>query len=87
METAGVSRGKARIVAKESAGRTTHERGYHSLRHSFVSMLTNCDVGEDLRKKLAGHSDSEVHAIYTHFEVKTLAAAIGKMPGLITIEA
>lgn len=86
MTRAGVSRGKSRIVKKESAGRSTHERGFHALRHAFVTMLTNCDVDEDLRKKLAGHTDSEVHAIYTHFEVKTLAAAIEKMPGLVPLE-
>ena len=87
MTKAGVSRGKSRIVKKESAGRSTHERGFHALRHAFVTMLTNCDVDEDLRKKLAGHTDSEVHAIYTHFEVKTLAAAIEKMPGLNAVES
>jgi integrase len=86
METAGVSRGKARVVAKESAGRTTHERGFHSLRHSYVSALANADVGEDVRMKLAGHTDSEVHAIYSHHEVKTLAAAIEKIPGLVSLE-
>jgi integrase len=86
METAGVSRGKARIVAKESAGRTTHEKGFHSLRHTYVSALANADVGEDVRMKLAGHSDSEAHAIYSHHEVKTLAAAIEKIPGLVSLE-
>jgi len=86
MDVAGVSRGKARIVAKESAGRTTHERGFHSLRHTYVSALANADVGEDVRMKLAGHSDSEVHAIYSHHEVKTLAAAIEKIPGLVSLE-
>ena len=86
MEAAGGSRGKARVVDKESAGRTTHERGFHSLRHSYVSALANAEVGEDVRMKLAGHSDSEVHAIYSHHEVKTLAAAIEKIPGLVTLE-
>lgn len=50
MMKAGVSRGKSRIVEKESAGRSTHERGFHALRHAFVTMLTNYDVDEDLRK-------------------------------------
>ena len=86
MEAAGVSRGKARVSEKESAGRTTHERGFHSLRHTYVSALANADVGEDVRMKLAGHSDSEVHAIYSHHDVKTLAAAIAKMPGLAKLE-
>jgi hypothetical protein len=36
--------------------------------------------------KLAGHSYSEVHAIYSHHEVKTLAAAIEKIPGLVSLE-
>lgn len=82
MDTANVSRGKVRIADKESAGRTTHERGFHSLRHTFVSMLTNSDVGEDVRMKLAGHSTTESHAIYSHHEVETLASAINKMPHL-----
>lgn len=37
--------------------------------------------------KLTGPTDSEVHAIYTHREVKTLAAAIEKTPGLVSHEA
>ncbi len=82
MAEAGVSRGKARIVPKESAGRTTYEYSFHSLRHSFVSALTNADVSEDLRMKLAGHSDADVHALYSHHNVETLAKAIDKVPGL-----
>lgn len=82
MEAANVSRGNARIVEEGNAGRTTHERGFHSLRHTYVSALANANVGEDIRMKLAGHSDSDVHAIYSHHEVKTLAAAIEKIPGL-----
>jgi len=36
--------------------------------------------------KVAGHSDSEAHAIYSHHEIKTLAAAIEKIPGLMSLE-
>ncbi len=86
MGIAEVSRGKATVIAKDSAGRTTHERGFHSLRHTYVSALANADVGEDVRMKLAGHSDSNVHAVYSHHDVKTLAAAIEKMPGLSALQ-
>lgn len=82
MEKANVSRGKARVAEKESAGRTTHERGFHSLRHTYVSALANAEVETDVRKKLAGHTDDESHAIYSHHEVKTLAAAINKLPSI-----
>jgi len=92
MDAAGVSRGESRIVpgpesgegnsSALSAGRTTHARGFHSLRHSFATWLANEDVPEDLRMLMAGHSDPAVHRGYSHHQVETLARAIEKLPGL-----
>ena len=78
METAGIA---GRVVERSGKGRTGHSKGFHSLRHSFVSGLANAGVSPDIRQKLAGHADARVHAGYTHHEIETLRRAIEKLPG------
>jgi integrase len=73
-----------RTVEREGKGRATNSKTFHSLRHSFISMLANAGVSPELRQKLAAHEDSEVHEKYTHHESATLAAAIAKLPRLAT---
>jgi integrase len=77
METAGVT---GRVVERTGKGRTGHSKGFHSLRHSFVSGLANAGVSPDIRQKLAGHADARVHANYTHHELHSLRGAIAKLP-------
>jgi integrase len=69
-----------RVVTREGKGRTTNSKTFHALRHSFISALANAGVASEIRQKLAGHSDSKVHANYTHHEVQTLRGAIDKLP-------
>jgi integrase len=71
---------KGRVIEREGAGRTGYSKGFHSLRHTFISDLANAGVAPDLRQKLAGHADEKVHAKYTHHEWTTLHAAVGKLP-------
>jgi integrase len=86
MEDAGVSRGKSSRVLAEGqergAGKTTFERGFHSLRHTFTSWLRNAGVSEEDRMALTGHSTRESHAIYSHEDDSTLRDAIAKLPSL-----
>jgi integrase len=79
VEKAGVT---GRVVTREGKGRTTNSKTFHALRHSFISALANAGVASEIRQKLAGHSDSKVHASYTHHELQTLRGAIGKLPSL-----
>jgi integrase len=79
IEAAGIT---GRVIERTGKGRTGHSKGFHSLRHSFISGLANAGVSPDVRQKLAGHADARVHAGYTHHEIETLRAAIGKLPGL-----
>jgi integrase len=58
------------------------KRSFHSLRHTFTSVLANADVDKEVRMKLTGQSTSAVHAAYTHHDSVTLAAAIAKLPTL-----
>jgi Phage integrase family len=71
-----------RVVTREGKGRATNSKTFHALRHSFVSALANAGVASEIRQKLAGHSDSKVHANYTHHELQTLRGAIAKLPSL-----
>jgi integrase len=86
MEDAGVSRGKSSRVLAEGqergAGKTTFERGFHSLRHTFTSWLRNAGVSEEDRMALTGHSTRESHAIYSHEDESALRDAIAKLPSL-----
>ena len=77
MESAAIT---GRVVERTGKGRTGHSKGFHSLRHSFVSGLANAGVAPDIRQKLAGHASAEVHRIYTHHELNTLREAIEKLP-------
>jgi integrase len=63
-------------------GRPFHAKTFHSLRHGFVSALTNAGVPRDLRMKLAGHT-SNAHDRYTHHELATLRGAMEALPSLI----
>lgn len=64
-------KGKARLLAR---------RSFHSLRHTAVSMMANAGVSEELRRKVTMHSDSDIHARYTHHEAGPLRAALGTLP-------
>jgi integrase len=80
MEKAGVA-GKV-AEAKGAAGRTRNTKGFHSLRHTFVSALANAGIHPDIRQKLAGHADERVHQTYSHHEIETLRQAVEKLPPL-----
>ena len=42
--------------------------------------MANAGVSFELRQKLAGHSDEDVHQGYTHHELKVLRAAVERIP-------
>ena len=62
--------------------RMISRRTFHALRHSFTSALANAGVAPELRMKLTGHKSEAIHAGYTHHELATLRAAVGKLPTL-----
>ncbi len=82
MEKAGIV--AKTVEAKGEAGRTRITKGFHSLRHSFVSGLANAGIHPDIRQKLAGHSDERVHQNYSHHEIEILRKAVDKLPSLRT---
>jgi integrase len=76
--------GIAQHVIREGnkAGRTVYGLSFHSLRHSFSSILANAGVSEELRMALTGHRSRDVHQRYTHHELKRMRAAVEKLPAL-----
>lgn len=87
----GLSEDFKRIVRKAGLDLQTVEgkgvrkisrRTFHALRHTTTSALANAGVAPELRMKLTGHKSESVHAGYTHHELETLRAAVGKLPAL-----
>ena len=85
----GLSEGFNRIVIKAGIdpmvvpGKGTRNftrRTFHSLRHSFNSVLANAGVAEEIRMKLTGHSSKEMNTRYTHLEVGALKSAMTSIP-------
>ena len=58
---------------------------FHSLRHSFNSVLVNAGVPQELRMKLTGHSSADMNAIYSHHELATIRAALDHLPRISRI--
>lgn len=55
-------------------------RTFHSLRHTFASMLAKQGVSEGLRMELAGHKTPDMARHYTHHELETLRDGVGTLP-------
>jgi integrase len=64
------------------AGRTTNTLYFHSTRHFFVSALSAEGVPSDVRQRLAGHTDAKTHAVYAAHEIKSMRAAVDKLPNI-----
>ncbi len=65
----------------ERPGGIKERRSFHSTRHTFISLLAEADVHADVRQKLAGHSNSGIHARYTHHD-EALERAVGMLPDI-----
>jgi integrase len=68
------------MVVKGKGTRNFARRTFHSLRHSFSSMLASHGVSEEMRMRLTGHSSREIHQLYTHIDVGPLQQAIDTIP-------
>jgi integrase len=77
---------EARIEHREvrkriaKGGRSVSALSFHSLRHSFSSILANAGVSEERRMALTGHSTRDMHQRYTHHELEALRDAIAVLP-------
>ena len=87
----GLSRGfkeimvKAGIDPQEVQGQGTKmfsKLSFHSLRHSFNSLLANQGVDQETRMKLVGQKSKAINTDYTHLDMRKLEVAMSKLPAL-----
>lgn len=75
--------------AVEGYSRATTAVGFHSLRHSFVSMMGNAGAPLALVQSIVGHSNPMMTAHYFHAKTDALSNAVKTLPALMgdTIDA
>jgi integrase len=81
MARAGIDQGTIRERG-EGVSRKTSALSFHSLRHSFNSILANANVPQELRMKLTGHSSVDMNDGYTHHELAVIRGALEHLPRL-----
>ncbi len=64
---------------KQGRGRQVRTKGFHSLRHSFVSRLVNSDVPQAVRMAMAGHATEKAHRNYVHLDFSKQTEALAKL--------
>jgi integrase len=79
MALANIERGVIR-ERTTYGGRSVSALSFHSLRHSFSSILANAGVSEERRMALTGHRERDTHQRYTHHELERLRDAIALLP-------
>lgn len=68
----------------EAGARKQIKYGFHSLRHSAVTMLREAGAPEAVTMALVGHDSPAMTGQYTHVGTAALAAAVNSMPTLLT---
>jgi integrase len=79
METAGI---KGKVTQQAKGGRALSNLSFHSLRHSFNSVMANAGVSQEVRQELTGHASAEMNKVYTHHQLESLRAAILVIPNV-----
>jgi len=66
-----------------SSGRSVNALTFHSLRHTFNSILANAGVPEETRIALTGHTTREQNQVYTHRQLQTYVEAVATLPSVM----
>jgi integrase len=80
MERAHIEQHVIRERSESGSGRSVNALSFHSLRHSFTSILANAGVPEETRMLLTGHTERATHQRYTHHELQRLRDAVAVLP-------
>jgi len=57
--------------------------GFHSLRHSFVSICAEANVPLSVVQSIVGHSNPQMTAVYTHTSQAAARLAVGGLPSMM----
>jgi len=66
----------------EGVGRNRADCGYHSLRHTFVSLCASGGVPQSVVQSLVGHGSPAMTQHYTHIGLQTAQNAIALLPSV-----
>jgi integrase len=80
MEMARIEQRVIRERNEDGSGRSVSALSFHSLRHSFSSLLANAGIAEETRMALTGHTTREMQQHYTHRELAILRDAVAVLP-------
>ena len=81
LTSCGLVPARSHKTKKAEAGpRKVTPISFHSLRHTFVTLLKATGGSQAVAKELAGHSSDAVSDLYTHTDTATLAKAIAALP-------
>jgi integrase len=57
--------------------------GFHSLRHSAVSLLREAGAAQSVSMALVGHNSADVHNLYTHTDEGAMRRAVASLPSVM----
>jgi integrase len=80
MQRAGIEQRVIRERKAESGGRCVNALTFHSLRHTFNSILANAGIPEETRMALTGDTTREMNQRYTHRELAIYREAVSVLP-------
>lgn len=80
VQRAGIEQRIIRERKADSSGRSVNALTFHSLRHTFNSILANAGIPEETRMALTGHTTCEMNQIYTHRQLQTYVDAVAVLP-------
>jgi integrase len=82
MDRAGIQQRVIRERDAAGSGRSVNALTFHSLRHTFNSILANAGIAEETRMALTGHTTREMNQRYTHRELALYRDAVSVLPGI-----
>jgi integrase len=74
---------KGKVKLKDTGKDATVRVGFHSLRHTFVSLLAKKGIQQAAIMELVGHSSPSMTAHYTHADDEQKQAAIAALPAAV----
>ena len=69
-------------TAKDECGRTKLVAGFHSFRHTFVSLAIENGVSPFIVQQIVGHSSVQMTSWYFHSRMSQVCEAVSKLPEL-----
>jgi len=68
-------------TTKDGTGvRKLVSRGFHSLRHSAVSIMREAGAAQTTSQAVVGHNSAEIHELYSHVDSEAMRRAVNTLP-------